>query len=154
MSPTQEIQHPLTLKVLRLSNPKFFANDPEVPSFNLPGQVMSDFLSLPFNFGILYTGEQLECYVSVVNDSKETQLNVSFKAELQSNSNRITLVDSSAEGNLQAGIVSKQASEFMIKHHIKESGLHILVCSVHYTSPGNQDRRFFRKFFSTSKNKP
>ncbi|TPX40578.1 hypothetical protein SeLEV6574_g06550 [Synchytrium endobioticum] len=38
-----------------------------------------------------------------------------------------------------------QSAEFIIHHDIKELGLHILVCSVHYTAA--TERRYFRKFF-------
>lgn len=34
----------------------------------------------------------------------------------------------------------------MVHHEIKELGIHILVCSVHYTTP-ERERKFFRKFY-------
>jgi hypothetical protein len=45
-----------------------------------------------------------------------------------------------------------QSSEFIINHEIKELGIHILVCSVHYTPSKQQgasqaERKFFRKFY-------
>jgi hypothetical protein len=49
-----------------------------------------------------------------------------------------------------------QTAEFVLSHEIKELGIHILVCSVHYTTaspgggtskPGEDNKKFFRKFY-------
>lgn len=93
--------------------------------------------------------------------------NVAFKAELQTNSQRLTLANSNTSANTSprssttfgnqdssriTTLLPGQSSEFIINHEIKELGIHILVCSVHYTpstqqgaSPG--ERKFFRKFY-------
>ena len=60
----------------------------------------------------------------------------------------------------QVSLLPKQSVEFLFDHEIKELGIHILVCSAHYTpqlpssppKPGSSptrtsDRKFFRKFF-------
>ncbi|KAI9090278.1 hypothetical protein DFS34DRAFT_374802 [Phlyctochytrium arcticum] len=43
-------------------------------------------------------------------------------------------------------LLPTQSAEFVINHEIKELGVHILVCSVHY-STGSLERKHFRKFY-------
>ncbi len=54
----------------------------------------------------------------------------------------------------QVSLLPKQSVEFLFDHEIKELGIHILVCSAHYTpisapltSGSSTERKFFRKFF-------
>ncbi|TPX32727.1 hypothetical protein SmJEL517_g04198 [Synchytrium microbalum] len=45
----------------------------------------------------------------------------------------------------RVSLLPTQSAEFIIQHEIKELGVHILVCSVHYTA--GTERRYFRKFY-------
>lgn len=130
---------------------------------------ISHFLQLPTSFGNIYLGETFTSYLSINNDSQTPVADVSFKAELQTTSQRFTLANSNSGSasprssqevdplNSQTTLLPSQSSEFIINHEIKELGIHILVCSVHYTpSPSNtsisgqqvdRERKFFRKFY-------
>jgi hypothetical protein len=111
----------------------------------------------------------------VNNESFGHVADVSIKAELQTTSQRFTLVDTQTSGapnpsgvptasfapsNIgstasQPSATAKgwslepgQSAEFALHHEIKELGIHILVCSVHYSSSSApSDRKFFRKFY-------
>ncbi|KAJ3364448.1 hypothetical protein HDU91_002592 [Kappamyces sp. JEL0680] len=133
----------------------------------------SDFLVLPPAFGNIYLGETFNAYLCVNNDSLTSVNEVAFKAELQTTSQRFTLADtigstptsSTEQMNMhqktpsapidQVSLLPRQSAEFVLHHEIKELGIHILVCSVHYTPAGTvpsavpveRSRKFFRKFF-------
>jgi hypothetical protein len=158
--------HLLTLKVLRLSKPSFSTKEePELIEEDLNNVETTDFLSLPAAFGNIYLGETFSSYLCVNNDSLTSVQNVAFKAELQTASQRFTLADTigtaspvNSNANLSprrtsisdVSLLPRQSSEFILHHEIKELGIHILVCSVHYspqTKSTTMDRKFFRKFF-------
>lgn len=160
------MSHLLNLKVLRLSKPSFLIQASQE-------EPLTDFLSLPVSFGNIYLGETFTSYLCVNNDSITAATDVAFKAELQTTSQRFTLADtigvsptSSLTGvnaNIntkpssdKVSLLPKQSAEFILHHEIKELGIHILVCSVHYSPSANssaslttpdQSRKFFRKFF-------
>ncbi|KAI8899613.1 hypothetical protein BC833DRAFT_614574 [Globomyces pollinis-pini] len=172
-------QHLLNLKVLRLSKPTFQITSEIVdPSINplipiesdtsvdfLKELGISDLLAVPASFGNIYLGETFDSYLCVNNDSPTAVSDVSFKAELQTTSQRFTLADtigttpsnSSDKVNVQnqleqVSLLPRQSTEFVLHHDIKELGIHILVCSVHYSptviaANDPEKRKFFRKFF-------
>ena len=45
----------------------------------------------------------------------------------------------------RVSLLPTQSAEFIIQHEIKELGVHILVCSVHYIA--GTERKYFRKFY-------
>ncbi|KAI8913523.1 hypothetical protein EDD86DRAFT_200727 [Gorgonomyces haynaldii] len=191
--------HLLNLKVMRLGRPSFsfkqglyhdtdpqlvgndclLANDTTSVNMSAGGGELrldelgiSSFLVLPFSFGNIYLGESFCAYLSVNNDGNVPVEDVSFKAELQTTSQRLTLANSNPSSNSNPGsqtgsmidltggvttpkntsLLPGQSSEFILNHEIKELGVHILVCSVQYTPspPGNKgdrERKFFRKFY-------
>jgi trafficking protein particle complex subunit 13 len=168
MSSTSSQNHLLSLKVLRLSKPSFHQKlelDPITETQN--ETQITDILSVPGAFGNIYLGETFTSYLCVNNDSLTAVQDVAFKAELQTASQRFTLADTigaspaGSTTNLatkskleQVSLLPKQSAEFILHHEIKELGIHILVCSVHYTpsSPSKSSqidtqRKFFRKFF-------
>ncbi|KAJ3181818.1 hypothetical protein HK101_009915 [Irineochytrium annulatum] len=135
---------------------------------------LSGLLSLPTSFGNIYLGETFSSYLCINNESGAAVEEVSIKAELQTSSQRFTLadtltvprqLDAIAPGSDQqttpsrVSLLPTQSAEFLIHHEIKELGIHILVCSVHYASsssssatPGSPivpggERKFFRKFY-------
>ncbi|KAJ3057266.1 hypothetical protein HK097_009925 [Rhizophlyctis rosea] len=149
---------------------------PDIPTKNLPkgdpslrlGEFgLSNFLALPSSFGNIYLGETFSSYLCINNESGAAVQEVGIKCELQTASQRFTLADTLATlssptfSNLPAGtltpprspsaparvsLLPTQSAEFMVHHEIKELGIHILVCSVHYTTP-EKERKFFRKFY-------
>ena len=137
------------------------------PSLRLGEFGLSNFLTLPSSFGNIYLGETFSSYLCINNESSAAVQEVGIKCELQTASQRFTLADTLATlssptfSNLPAGtltpprspstsarvsLLPTQSAEFMVHHEIKELGIHILVCSVHYTTP-EKERKFFRKFY-------
>ena len=145
---------------------------------------MTDVLELSPAFGNIYLGERFTSYLSINNDSLTPVNDVAFKAELQTTSQRylvcvhnifandiirFTLVDTigatptssmeavNSQQQSQVSLLPRQSVEFLFDHEIKELGIHILVCSAHYTPATNSasaaprqsvdQRKFFRKFF-------
>ncbi|KAJ3396508.1 hypothetical protein HDV05_003159, partial [Chytridiales sp. JEL 0842] len=106
---------------------------------------LSDFLCLPPSFGNIYLGETFTSYLCVNNESKTGVQNVGVKAELQTSTQRFTLADTLSGPSNSASLLPTQSAEFLIHHEIKELGIHILVCSIHYVIKG--ERKFFRKFY-------
>jgi hypothetical protein len=151
--------HLLSLKVLRLSKPSLHAILEEQEQ-----ELVSDFLTLPPSFGNIYLGETFDCYLSIINDSSITAKDVALKAELQTQTQRFTLADSISLGEEkginridQVPLMPKQTLDFILHHEIKEIGIHILVCSVNYTSTATyqeNERKFFRKFFKFQVSNP
>lgn len=181
--------HSLSLKIIRLSKPSLSISSPCPPilpdsepwadyarSVHLPGTpesslrdlALSDLLVLPAHFGNIYLGETFSAFVSVNNESLDRVVDVTIKAELQTTSQRFSLVDTSLagggslnQGKLPTGspklsLDPGKTAEFVLSHEIKELGIHILVCSVHYTvtggplTPGSRpedNKKFFRKFY-------
>ncbi|KAH6561459.1 hypothetical protein BASA62_009809 [Batrachochytrium salamandrivorans] len=211
--------HLLSLKVVRLSQPGDALHnslykdlDPSIPagkamdSLAVEGMTSSiasesdisiaglgSFQTLSQPFGNIYLGETFSSCLCVTNESSIQVLNLSFKAELQTSTQRLTLADTlasssslsstasservgaggmlgsytSLQGSSAAGtqggrkslansLLPSQSVEFIINHDIKELGIHILVCSVHYTpAPAvgsvptghDRERKFFRKFY-------
>ncbi|KAJ3218534.1 hypothetical protein HDU67_005093 [Dinochytrium kinnereticum] len=170
MAENAAIVHPLSLKVMRLSRP-CFQLDPksdvvnELDPVDAPEDirwesseacVVSQLLSLPISFGNIYLGETFSSYLCINNEATGAVDEVCIKAELQTSSQRFTLADTlsvhrqqdSGDQSQQPSKVSllpTQSAEFLVHHEIKELGIHILVCSVHYTSGGS--KKYFRKFY-------
>ena len=169
----------LSLKVMRLSRATFAVSHPQLRDDGLGCEGLdslnigrhselgiSSMLTLPPGFGNIHLGECFSAYLSVNNDGNVSVHDVAFKAELQTTSQRFTLAGAgtptgSASNIAEASDISigshatlipSQSAEFKITHDIKELGIHILVCSVHYTpvvpnSSMPPERKFFRKFY-------
>jgi len=130
---------------------------------------ISDLLTLPSSFGNIYLGETFSSYLCINNESGVPVQDVGMKAELQTTSQKFVLTDtlggstttssstprgsastSPKFGNIntfstRVSLLPGQSTESIIQHEIKELGIHILVCSVHYSV--QSERRFFRKFY-------
>jgi hypothetical protein len=168
------MSHLLSFKVMRLSRPEFYKRSPlaldkqiDLPepgldlSANFEDELgLSHLLSLPDSFGNIYIGEMFTALLCVNNESTTPALDISFKAELQTETQRITLWSSSAPNSRRnsatemdkSSLLPLQNCEFVVKHKLMELGTQILVCSVHYTpSPAmanaDRERKFFRKFY-------
>ncbi|RKP15096.1 hypothetical protein BJ684DRAFT_7545 [Piptocephalis cylindrospora] len=110
-------------------------------------------LALPTSFGAIYLGESFPAYLSMTNDSaREAARDVVIKAELQTSTQRFILIDTA---DSPTPVMPPQAlTEYLIKHEVKELGVHVLVCSVQYTAKqlgttgqSRDERRSFRKFY-------
>jgi hypothetical protein len=161
----EEQPQQLSLRVMRLSKPSLAGSstivepgerlaeplrqldidDPNMPAMPDPDEL----LMLPASFGSIYLGETFSGYLCVSNDSTNYEArNVTIKAELQTSTQRITLVDTSASP--LRSLKASDTSEHVVVHEIKELGIHILVCSVQYLGlnlEGREERRFFRRFY-------
>ncbi|KXS21234.1 DUF974-domain-containing protein [Gonapodya prolifera JEL478] len=133
---------------------------PHPPQPMLSDLAISGLLSLPTSFGSIYLGETFASYISINNESLATVQAVGVKVEMQTSAHRFTLVDTtggmpsttansstvSLQGVEQAttttpaslvDLAPHRSSEHIVRHEIKELGTHILVCSVHYSSPSS-----------------
>ncbi|KAJ3385045.1 hypothetical protein HDU92_003272 [Lobulomyces angularis] len=106
---------------------------------------LSDVLSLPGTFGNIHLGEIFSSYLCVNNDSHVSVQRVGIKAELQTSSQRFSLLDTSSDPDSVVSLVPNQSSEFRINHEIRELGVHILVCTITYHH--QMEKKSFRKFY-------
>jgi len=163
------IEHSLALKVMRLTKPTF--GSPGFPSsdtYDLTQNLLQvglkedvnsldtieelnlgKLLILPQSFGNIYLGETFSSYICVHNDSTEICRSIGVKADLQTGTQRISLVSGQDELSLSPG----ETIDHVIQHEVKELGTHILVCDVTYSSQ-NSDKMNFRKFFKFQVMKP
>ncbi|CAJ0642042.1 14680_t:CDS:2 [Entrophospora sp. SA101] len=92
----------------------------------------------------IYLGATFNSHFIISNDSFQYARDISIKVELQTNSQRLLLIDTST------GPVSlldpKKSCEFIIKHEIKELGIHNLTCLITYSTIEGE-RRLFTKFY-------
>jgi len=132
---------------------------------------ISELLTLPAAFGNIYLGETFTSYICANNESSHPVRDVILRAELQTSTLRFTLSDTLASQRLQAGtaksppekstpasaattatgghiqlLESGKTNEMVVSHEIKELGIHILVCSIQYTTLDGQQKSF-RKFY-------
>ncbi|KAJ8786290.1 hypothetical protein J1605_006265 [Eschrichtius robustus] len=119
--------------------------------------MLGEMLTLPQNFGNIFLGETFSSYISVHNDSNQVVKDIlvkvsnqshldfilSFKADLQTSSQRLNL---SASNAAVAELKPDCCIDDVIHHEVKEIGTHILVCAVSYTTQGGE-KMYFRKFF-------
>ncbi|XP_050214525.1 uncharacterized protein LOC126665692 [Mercurialis annua] len=108
-------------------------------SFGLTG-----LLVLPQAFGAIYLGETFCSYISINNSSNFEVREVVIKAEIQTERQRILLLDTS-----KAPVESIRAGgryDFIVEHDVKELGAHTLVCTAHY-SDGDAERKYLPQFF-------
>ncbi|KAJ3236202.1 hypothetical protein HDU78_004732 [Chytriomyces hyalinus] len=150
-------KHPLSLKVMRLSRPSLSSlsfsqalsvesNTQNILSDSLQTTPisLSDSLSLPPSFGTIFLGETFSSYLCIVNESNAKVSHAAIRAELQTQTQRFTLADTLSAG--YCTLAPSKSAEFLIHHEIKELGVHILVCSVHYATPTGESKSF-RKFY-------
>ncbi|KAL8130438.1 hypothetical protein V2J09_019593 [Rumex salicifolius] len=105
---------------------------------------LSGFLLLPQSFGAIYLGETFRSYVSVNNSSNFEVRDVVIKAEIQTERQKLTLLDTS-----KAPVESIRAGgryDFIVEHDVKELGAHTLVCNALYVD-GDGDRKYLPQFF-------
>ncbi|KAL9552365.1 hypothetical protein PS6_004508 [Mucor atramentarius] len=124
----------LTISDLTASHPiEGKSNDLQIRDFGL-----SQMLKLPSAFGNIYLGENFMQQVGV-------------KIELQTSSQRFVLSDSTTSPH--TALETQATYDTTVSHEIKELGVHILVCSVHYSAPDGR-KRHFRKFYKFQVSNP
>ncbi|KAF9190179.1 hypothetical protein BGZ51_008882 [Haplosporangium sp. Z 767] len=129
---------------------------------------VSELLTMPASFGNIYLGETFTSYICANNESSHPVRDVILKAELQTSTMRFALSDTlsaqrhpnantatspsvtptplpSTGGHIQL-LESGKTNEMIVSHEIKELGIHILVCSIQYTTLDGQQKSF-RKFY-------
>ena len=117
---------------------------------------LSNIMVLPNGFGNIYLGETFSSYICINNDSDFNVSGVAVRVELHtSSSQRLMLLDSSANSSEVVNLLKKQTLEHVVTHEIKELGVHILVCNVQYTAAatGNVPRSF-RKYYKFQVSNP
>ncbi|EEF43247.1 probable trafficking protein particle complex subunit 13 homolog isoform X2 [Ricinus communis] len=108
-------------------------------SFGLTG-----LLVLPQAFGAIYLGETFCSYISINNSSNFEVRDVIIKAEIQTERQRILLLDTSK--NPVESIRAGGRYDFIVEHDVKELGAHTLVCTALY-SDGDGERKYLPQFF-------
>ncbi|CAI0468628.1 unnamed protein product [Linum tenue] len=104
----------------------------------------SGLLVLPQAFGAIYLGETFCSYISINNSSSSEARDVIIKAEIQTERQRILLLDTS-----KTPVESIRASgryDFIVEHDVKELGPHTLVCTALY-SDGDGERKYLPQYF-------
>ncbi|OMO76477.1 hypothetical protein CCACVL1_15647 [Corchorus capsularis] len=113
---------------------------------NHPSDAMgfSGLLVLPQSFGAIYLGETFCSYISINNSSNFEVRDVIIKAEIQTERQRILLLDTSKSPveTIRAG----GRYDFIVEHDVKELGAHTLVCTALYND-GEGERKYLPQFF-------
>ncbi|KAF1807065.1 hypothetical protein V8B55DRAFT_1462050 [Mucor lusitanicus] len=122
------------------------SNDLQIRDFGL-----SQMLKLPSAFGNIYLGENFSTFISINNESPFAVQQVGVKIELQTSSQRFVLSDSTTAPH--TALETQATYDTTVSHEIKELGVHILVCSVHYNAPDGR-KRHFRKFYKFQVSNP
>ncbi|CAG8483285.1 9482_t:CDS:1 [Acaulospora colombiana] len=94
----------------------------------------------------IYLGATFDSYIIVTNESTQYAREVSIKVELQTTSQRLILWDTSVNDPIPIIIEPGKSREHVIKHEIKELGVHNMVCSLQYTTDEGE-KRSFRKYY-------
>lgn len=117
---------------------RFLLNDPS------DAMGLSGLLVLPQSFGAIYLGETFCSYISINNSSNFEVRDVVIKAEMQTEKQRILLLDTSKSPveSIRAG----GRYDFIVEHDVKELGAHTLVCSALYND-GDGERKYLPQFF-------
>ncbi|GLT82903.1 hypothetical protein SLE2022_012310 [Rubroshorea leprosula] len=106
------------------------ATAPDTSSTTLPiPWGLSGLLVLPQSFGAIYLGETFCSYISINNSSNFEVRDVIIKAEIQTERQRILLLDTSKSPveSIRAG----GRYDFIVEHDVKELGAHtLLYCTV------------------------
>lgn len=162
----------LALKVMRLTRPTLVSPDVIYSeSTDLPGNLFDkmaemdatavkgsekinggQFMLLPQSFGNIYLGETFSSYICLHNCTSHPVQGVSVSAELQSDKTKILLPINESKPS-PITLNPNETMDDVIHHEVREIGVHILVCEVHYKTPAGLNESF-RKFFKFHVLKP
>lgn len=164
--------HLLALKVMRLTRPTLISPDVVVSeTSDLPSNLFENsgekntnvikssesigdgqFMLLPQSFGNIYLGETFSSYICLHNCTTHPVQGVSVSAELQSDKTKI-LLPINENKPTPITLHPNETLDDVIHHEVREIGVHILVCEVHYKTPAGLNE-VFRKFFKFHVLKP
>ncbi|KAL5682721.1 hypothetical protein ACJX0J_009106, partial [Zea mays] len=99
----------------------------------------------------IYLGETFCSYISINNSSSFEARDVVIKAEIQTERQRILLLDTSKSP--VESIRSGGRYDFIVEHDVKELGAHTLVCTALYND-GDGERKYLPQFFKFSVSNP
>ncbi|KAK3152963.1 hypothetical protein QOZ80_2BG0165890 [Eleusine coracana subsp. coracana] len=108
-------------------------------------------LVLPQSFGAIYLGETFCSYISINNSSSFEARDVVIKAEIQTERQKILLLDTSKSP--VESIRSGGRYDFIVEHDVKELGAHTLVCTALYNG-GDGERKYLPQFFKFTVSNP
>ncbi|CAG8599199.1 11840_t:CDS:1 [Cetraspora pellucida] len=93
----------------------------------------------------IYLGATFDSYFTITNESIHYVRDVGLKIELLTSSQRLLLADNTVNGLIPL-IEPGKVNEFVIKHEIKELGVHNIVCSYQYTT-NESEKKFVKKYY-------
>ncbi|XP_011625579.1 probable trafficking protein particle complex subunit 13 homolog [Amborella trichopoda] len=105
---------------------------------------LSGLLVVPQSFGAIYLGETFCSYISINNSSNFEVRDVTIKAEIQTERQRLLLLDTSKSP--VESIRSGGRYDFIVEHDVKELGPHTLVCTALYHD-GDGERKYLPQYF-------
>jgi hypothetical protein len=159
---TAEVQHPITLRVMRLRRPDFTVKFPIVTELSdfvenssnnisvdngnnalnklvhkdlMPGLDSFGFIdewALPNSFGKIYVGETFTSFISLHNHSYNPVHNVIVKVELLADNQKYMLLDLS--NSPIETFAAKTNKSFIVEQRLIQEQKHILICTVQYKS--------------------
>lgn len=139
--------HQIAVRLVRLK-PEASGNPTILPSELLPRTLLdssggSPSLPAEAPFGTVHLGERFASQLIISNEGGLALTDLRVKVELQTGTQRSVLCETTESTELE----SYGMTPVTTVHDIREVGVHIIVCSVHYTNPITNERKFFRKFF-------
>lgn len=139
-----QIDHAVALKVMRLTRPtlvtsSIISSEPKDLVHDVFTQILGnessivkgaetfacgEFMLLPQSFGNIYLGETFSCYICIHNCTNHAVNGVNIKADLQSNSTRISLPIHTGK-TTPVTISPTETLDDVIHHEVKEIGTHM-----------------------------
>ena len=152
-------QEALQFKVMRLNRPHFYTGAPSV-GLSLLGRGglgaevgNSNTLCFPAGFGNIYLGETFQAYISACNNGAQQLTRLEVRAEIQTGTKRLPLLEAQAQNTLLPNFVPRQCVDFVVSHELKEAGVHIMICSASYLEPSGEEKKV-RQYFKFQVQKP
>jgi len=152
----------LSFKVMRLNRPNFYTAAPSVglsllgvpqPGGASVGIGNSNTLCFAAGFGNIYLGETFQAYVSACNNGGEQLARLEVRAEIQTGTKRLPLLDAQTPNSLLASFGARQCVDYVVSHELKEAGVHIMICSATYLEASGQEKKV-RQYFKFQVQKP
>ena len=106
--------------------------------------MLSPLLTLPAAFGTICLGETFAATLNLSNETTATVSDARITVEMQSQSAKQLIEEKHATGPGHA-LQREHAMELGVEWEIKELGMHVLVCTVHYGT--GLEARSFQKFY-------
>lgn len=111
---------------------------------SLSDVALSPLLTLPAAFGTICLGETFAATLNLSNETAATVSNASITVEMQSQTTKQMIEERQAAGTGRS-LEGQHAMELNVEWEVKELGMHVLVCTVHYGTA--LEERSFQKFY-------